>query len=165
VGSFVELCRARAKLQNRRLAEADGNLRGELEYWFSIVKVLTIIIFIICGILVDAGAIGGTTYGFSNWHIDGAPFKGGFMGFLTTLVTVGYAYGGSEMTGVTAAESRNPHKHVPKAVNTVLIRIAFFYLISIFLLGSIVANNDPMLINADGSAAHAPFTIVFVKAV
>ncbi|KAG9071567.1 hypothetical protein KI688_005779 [Linnemannia hyalina] len=137
---------------------------GELEYWFSILKVLTIIIFIICGILVDAGAIGGTTYGFSNWHIEGAPFKGGFMGFIATLVTVGYSYGGSEMTGVTAAESRNPHKHVPKAVNTVLIRIAFFYLISIFLLGSIVANNDPLLINADGSAAHAPFTIVFVKA-
>ncbi|KAG0283159.1 hypothetical protein BGZ96_012467, partial [Linnemannia gamsii] len=65
---------------------------GELEYWFSILKVATIIIFIICGILVDAGAIGGTTYGVSNWHIDGAPFKGGFMGFITTLVSVGYAY-------------------------------------------------------------------------
>ncbi|KAF9545535.1 hypothetical protein EC957_010844 [Mortierella hygrophila] len=137
---------------------------GELEYWFSILKVFTIIFFIICGILVDAGAIGGTTYGVSNWHIEGAPFKGGFMGFLTTLVSVGYSYGGSEMTGVTAAESRNPHKHVPKAVNTVLIRIAFFYLSSIFLLGSIVANNDPLLINAAGSAAQAPFTIVFVKA-
>ncbi|KAK3816932.1 MAG: amino acid permease-domain-containing protein [Linnemannia elongata] len=131
---------------------------GELEYWFSILKVLTIIIFIVCGILVDAGAIGGTTYGVSNWHIEGAPFKGGFMGFLTTLVSVGYAYGGSEMT------VPQPHKHVPKAVNTVLVRIAFFYLSSIFLLGSIVANSDPLLINTAGSAAQAPFTIVFVKA-
>jgi lysine-specific permease len=137
---------------------------GELEYWFSILKVLTIIIFIVCGILVDAGAIGGTTYGVSNWSIEGAPFKGGFMAFLKVLVSVGYAYGGSEMTGVTAAESRNPHKHVPKAVNTVLIRIAFFYLSSIFLLGSIVANDDPLLVNSTGSAAQAPFTIVFVKA-
>ncbi|KAK3835650.1 MAG: lysine-specific permease [Linnemannia gamsii] len=137
---------------------------GELEYWFSILKVVTIIIFIVCGILVDAGQIGGVTYGFSNWTIEGAPFKGGFMGFITTLVSVGYAYGGSEMTGVTAAESRNPHKHVPKAVNTVLIRIAFFYISSIFLLGSIVANDDPLLVNSGHSAAQAPFTIVFVKA-
>ncbi|KAI7819670.1 amino acid permease-domain-containing protein [Gamsiella multidivaricata] len=137
---------------------------GELEYWFSILKVVTIIMFIICGILVDAGVIGGVKYGMSAWHIPGAPFKNGFIGFLTTLVTVGYAYGGTEMTGVTAAESRNPHKHVPKAVNTVMLRIAFFYIISIFLLGSIVHNDDPSLLNANSSAAKAPFTIVFAKA-
>ncbi|KAG0056160.1 hypothetical protein BGZ90_005586, partial [Linnemannia elongata] len=137
---------------------------GELEYWFSILKVVTIIIFIICGILVDAGAIGGHTYGFENWRIEGAPFKGGFVSFINTLVSVGYAYGGAEVTGVTAAESRNPHKHVPKAVNTVLIRIAFFYIASIFLLGSIVANDDPLLVNTDSSATRAPFTIVFAKA-
>ncbi|KAF9081642.1 hypothetical protein BGX23_000616, partial [Mortierella sp. AD031] len=76
---------------------------GELEYWFSILKVITIIVFIVCGILVDVGAIGGHTYGFENWKIEGAPFKGGILGFITTLVSVGYAYGGSEMTGVTAA--------------------------------------------------------------
>ncbi|KAF9543076.1 hypothetical protein EC957_001290 [Mortierella hygrophila] len=137
---------------------------GELEYWFSILKIVTIVIFIICGILVDAGAIGGHTYGFENWKIEGAPFKGGFMGFITTLISVAYAYGGVEMTGITAAESRNPFKHVPKAVNTVVIRITFFYLVSIFLLGSIVANDNPLLVNTDRSAAKAPFTIVFVKA-
>ncbi|OAQ26855.1 hypothetical protein K457DRAFT_139994 [Linnemannia elongata AG-77] len=137
---------------------------GELEYWFSIFKVATIIIFIVCGILVDAGAIGGHTYGFEKWRIEGAPFKGGFVSFITTLVTVGYAYAGAEMTGLTAAESRNPHKHVPKAVNTVLIRIAFFYIASIFLLGLIVANDDPLLVNTESSATRAPFTIVLAKA-
>ncbi|KAK5828243.1 amino acid permease/ SLC12A domain-containing protein [Linnemannia elongata] len=137
---------------------------GELEYWFSILKVVTIIIFIVCGILVDAGAVGGHTYGFENWKIEGAPFKGGFVSFITTLISVGYAYGGAEMTGLTAAESRNPHKHVPRAVNTVLLRIAFFYIASIFLLGSIVANSDPLLVNTDRSATRAPFTIVFAKA-
>ncbi|KAF9956444.1 hypothetical protein BGZ70_009874 [Mortierella alpina] len=137
---------------------------GELAYWFSIPKVVTIIIFIVCGILVDAGALGGHTYGFENWRIEGAPFKGGFVGFITTLVSVSYAYSGVEIIGVTAAESRNPHKHVPRSVNTVLIRIIFFYIASIFLLGSIVANDDPLLVNADGTAAQAPFTIVFAKA-
>ncbi|ORZ10000.1 lysine-specific permease [Lobosporangium transversale] len=137
---------------------------GELEYWFSILKVITIIMFIICGILVDAGVLGNVKYGMDAWHIEGAPFKGGFMGFITALVSVGFAYGGTEMTGVTAAESRNPHKHVPKAVNTVLIRIAFFYIVSIFLLGSIIRNDDPSLLNSNSSAAKAPFTIVFAKA-
>lgn len=137
---------------------------GEIEYWFSILKVVTIIVFIICGILVDAGAVGGHTYGFENWKIDGAPFKGGFRAFLSVLVSVGFAYGGTELSGVTAAESSNPHKHVPKAVNTVLVRIAFFYILSIFFLASIVPNNDPRLLNADGSVVNAPFTIVFLKA-
>ncbi|KAF9093044.1 hypothetical protein BGX27_001678 [Mortierella sp. AM989] len=136
---------------------------GELEYWFSVLKIVTIIIFIVCGILVDTGAIGGHTYGFEKWRIEGAPFKGGFVGFITTLITVGYAYGGAEITGLTAAESRNPHKHVPRAINTVLIRIAFFYIASIFLLGSIVANDDPLLVNTESSATRAPFTIVLAK--
>ncbi|KAG0323373.1 hypothetical protein BGZ99_002790 [Dissophora globulifera] len=137
---------------------------GEAEYWFSILKVVTILVFIICGILVDAGAVGGTRYGVENWHIEGAPFKGGFKAFLSVLVSVGFAYGGTELSGVTAAESRNPHKHVPKAVNTVLVRIAFFYILSIFFLASIVPNNDPRLLNPDGTVINAPFTIVFVKA-
>ncbi|KAG0320634.1 hypothetical protein BG000_003489 [Podila horticola] len=137
---------------------------GEIEYWFSILKVVTIVVFIICGILVDSGAVGGHTYGVENWHIEGAPFKGGFRAFLSVLVSVGFAYGGTELSGVTAAESRNPHKHVPKAVNTVLVRIAFFYILSIFFLGCIVPNNDPRLLNADGTVVNAPFTIVFLQA-
>ncbi|KAF9586354.1 hypothetical protein BGW38_006415 [Lunasporangiospora selenospora] len=137
---------------------------GEIEYWFSILKVVTIVVFIICGILVDSGAVGGHTYGVENWEIPGAPFKGGFKAFLSVLVSVGFSYGGTELSGVTAAESRNPLKHVPKAVNTVLVRIAFFYILSIFFLASIVPNNDPRLVNADGTAVNAPFTIVFLQA-
>ncbi|KAG0294066.1 hypothetical protein BGZ97_005168 [Linnemannia gamsii] len=137
---------------------------GEIEYWLSVLKVFTILMFIVCGILVDAGAIGGTTYGLRSWSYKEAPFVGGFLAFVKTLVSVGYAYGGSEMTGVTAAESRNPHKHVPKAVNTVLIRIAGFYISSVFLLGAIVEYDDPALKNSEKSAARAPFTLVFVKA-
>ncbi|KAG0047077.1 hypothetical protein BGZ89_005070, partial [Linnemannia elongata] len=137
---------------------------GEIEYWLSVLKVFTILMFIVCGILVDAGAIGGVTYGLKSWSHNEAPFVGGFLAFVKTLVSVGYAYGGSEMTGVTAAESRNPHKHVPKAVNTVLVRIAGFYISSVFLLGAIVNYDDPDLRNSEKSAAKAPFTLVFVKA-
>ncbi|KAF9419929.1 hypothetical protein BGZ94_009279 [Podila epigama] len=137
---------------------------GELEYWFSILKIFTIVMFIVCGILVDAGVLGGVKYGMDAWSVPGAPFHGGYLAFFTTLVGVGYSYGGTEMIAVTAAESRNPHKHVPRAVNTVLIRIAVFYLVSVFLLGSILRYDDPLLINKTKSAATAPFTIVFLKA-
>ncbi|KAF9085474.1 hypothetical protein BGX23_009620 [Mortierella sp. AD031] len=137
---------------------------GEAEYWFSILKVVTIIVFIITGILTDAGAVGGKTFGVDYWHIDGAPFKGGFRAFLSVLVSVGFAYGGTELSGITAAESSNPHKHVPKAVNTVLIRIAFFYILSIFFLSCIVPNDDPRLMNTSGTVVNAPFTIVFLQA-
>ncbi|KAG0233728.1 hypothetical protein BGW41_001398 [Actinomortierella wolfii] len=137
---------------------------GEVEYWFSILKVATIVVFIICGILVDSGAVGGHRYGVENWSIPGAPFKGGLNAFLSVLVSVGFSYGGTELSGVTAAESRNPHRHVPKAVNTVLLRIAFFYFLSMFFLGSIIPNNDPRLANPDGTVENAPFTLVFVQA-
>ncbi|KAG0262998.1 hypothetical protein DFQ27_001993 [Actinomortierella ambigua] len=137
---------------------------GEVEYWFSILKVVTIVVFIICGILVDSGAIGGHRYGVENWSIPGAPFKGGFNAFLSVLVSVGFSYGGTELSGVTAAESRNPHRHVPKAVNTVLVRIAIFYILSIFFLGSIIPNDDPRLANPDGTVENAPFTLVFLQA-
>lgn len=120
--------------------------------------------FIVCGVLVDAGVLGGVKYGLTAWTIPGAPFNGGFLGFFTTVVMVGYSYGGTEMIAVTAAESRNPHKHVPRAVNTVLIRISIFYLCSVFLLGSILRYDDPLLLNKSKSAATAPFTIVFLKA-
>ncbi|KAG0258582.1 hypothetical protein BGZ95_004926, partial [Linnemannia exigua] len=123
---------------------------GEIEYWLSVLKVFTIIMFIVCGL--------------KSWSHRDAPFVGGFLAFVKVLVSVGYAYGGSEMTGVTAAESRNPHKHVPKAVNTVLIRIAGFYISSVFLLGAIVKYDDPRLINTTKSAAKAPFTVVFLEA-
>ncbi|KAH7042983.1 amino acid permease/ SLC12A domain-containing protein [Linnemannia elongata] len=137
---------------------------GEAEYWFSILKVVTIIVFIITGILTDAGAVGGKTFGVDYWHMEGAPFKGGFKAFLSVLVSVGFAYGGTELSGITAAESSNPHKHVPKAVNTVLVRIAFFYILSIFFLSCIVPNNDERLMNDGGTVVNAPFTIVFLQA-
>ncbi|KAF9292597.1 hypothetical protein BGZ68_000001, partial [Mortierella alpina] len=143
---------------------------GELEYWFSILKIITIVMFIICGILVDAGVLGHVKYGLTAWHTSTAtnsshsPFHGGFLGFIKTLVMVGFAYGGTDSTGMTAAESRNPHKHVPKAVNTVLIRITFFYITSIFLVASIIPYDDTRLVNTSGSSATAPFTIVFAQA-
>ncbi len=67
---------------------------GEAEYWFAMVKVFTVLVFILVGILVDSGAIGKPreTIGFKNWKIDGAPFVGGFAGIITTSIVSGFAF-------------------------------------------------------------------------
>ncbi|KAG6920053.1 hypothetical protein DXG01_010121 [Tephrocybe rancida] len=66
---------------------------GELEYWLSSLKVVTIIIFIILGIIVNAGVNPEHRYiGGSNWRIPGAPFVGGFGGFASVFVTASFAY-------------------------------------------------------------------------
>lgn len=63
--------------------------------------------------------------------------------------------------GITAGEAKNPTKSVPRAIRNTFYRIIFFYIITIFLLGMCVPSNDPDLMNDDGSAATASFTIVF----
>lgn len=67
---------------------------GEAEYWFAMIKVVTVIIFIIVGILVDSGAIGKPrkTIGFGNWTKGDAPFVGGLAGVITTSIISGFAF-------------------------------------------------------------------------
>ncbi len=67
---------------------------GEAEYWFAMIKVVTVIVFILIGILVDAGAIGKPkkTIGFDNWTIEGAPFFNGISGIITTSIISGFAF-------------------------------------------------------------------------
>ncbi|KAG1765768.1 amino acid permease-domain-containing protein [Suillus occidentalis] len=88
---------------------------GELEYWLSFLKVATIVVFIIVGILVNVGVNESHTYiGTHNWHIPGAPFVGGFGGFAKVFVTASFAYGGTESLGITAGETKNPSQNMPK---------------------------------------------------
>ncbi|KAF8924872.1 lysine-specific permease [Dissophora ornata] len=141
---------------------------GEAEYWFSVIKVLTVIIFIIVGILVDAGAVGGDKIGFRNWGIEGAPIVDGFGGILGVFLVAGFSFQGTELIGIAAGESENPRKNVPKAIKQVFWRILLFYIISIFIIGLVIPYNDPDLLNSgsvDKSAvAVSPFTLVLEKA-
>jgi lysine-specific permease len=67
---------------------------GEAEYWFAMIKVVTVLIFLLVGFLVDVGAIGKPrkTYGFENWKLDGAPFVNGVAGVITTSIISGFAF-------------------------------------------------------------------------
>ncbi|KAF9300158.1 hypothetical protein BGZ74_008241 [Mortierella antarctica] len=94
---------------------------GELEYWLSMIKVLTCFIFIIIGILVDTGAVGGDFIGGRSWHIEGAPIVGETakektVNIFTTCVWAFFSFGDIELIGITAGESSNPAKAVPKAI-------------------------------------------------
>jgi amino acid permease len=136
---------------------------GELEYWLSFLKVATIVIFIIVGILVNVGVNESHTYiGAHNWYIPGAPFVGGFGGFAKVFVTASFAYGGTESLGITAGETKNPSQNMPKVVKFVFWRILLFYILSILLIGLNVPWNYPDLSNK--TTTTSPFTIVFTLA-
>ncbi|KAI0082044.1 hypothetical protein K474DRAFT_1655974 [Panus rudis PR-1116 ss-1] len=133
---------------------------GELEYWLSSLKVATIVVFIIVGILVNAGVNTEHKYiGGRNWTIPGAPFVGGFGGFAKVFVTASFAYGGTESLGVTAGETKNPTRNMPRVVKFVFWRILLFYILSILLIGLNVPWDYPNLSNK--STTTSPFTIVF----
>lgn len=147
---------------------------GELEYWLSMIKVLTCIVFIIIGILVDTGAVGGRFIGGENWHIDQAPIVGKdarerTINIFTTCVWAFFSFGGTELIGITAGESSNPAKAVPKAIRQTFWRILLFYILSITVIGLCIPWTDPNLLNSvyasvNEAATIAPFTIIFKMA-
>lgn len=136
---------------------------GEAEFWLSLIKVITIIVFIILGILMIFGILGGKYYGFENYTVGEAPFVGGLSGFLSVLLIAGFSVGGTEVVAVAAGESDDPRKSMPRAIKQVFWRILLFYVLSIAVISGILAYTDPTLLNKDSSITQSPFTIVFDK--
>ncbi|EAD2557608.1 amino acid permease [Listeria monocytogenes] len=138
---------------------------GESEYWFSIIKVATVIIFLIVGVLTIVGIFGGEVIGFSNFTAGDAPFKGGFFAILGTFLIAGFSFQGTEMVGIAAGESATPETSVPKAIKQVFWRILLFYIFAIFIIGMIIPYTNPNLLSAEATdVAISPFTLVFEKA-
>ncbi|PVU87400.1 hypothetical protein BB561_006358 [Smittium simulii] len=142
-----------------------ARLYGEIEFWLSLIKVVAIVIFIIIGILTASGVIGGTTYGFSNWKLEGGPFVDGFKGFMGVFVFAGFSFQGTEIVGITAGESKNPSRDVPKAIRSIFWRILLFYVLTIFLIGLIIPYDNENLLKSDiNSVAISPLVLVLLKA-
>ncbi|KAJ5373477.1 hypothetical protein N7517_005483 [Penicillium concentricum] len=141
---------------------------GELEFGFSIMKILLIIGINIMALVITCG--GGPdhkTIGFEYWRNPG-PFVqylgisgalGRFLGVWTSLNSALYAYSGIEVITVAAAETKSPRQAIPQAAKRVFIRILIFYIISIFMVGLVVPSNDPRLTNSSGTASQSPFVI------
>ena len=136
---------------------------GESEYWFSLIKVIAIIIFIVSGFLMIFGIMGGEAIGFKNFTVDDAPFNGGIMAILGVFMVVGFSFQGTELIGITAGESENPGKTIPKAVNSVFWRILIFFILSILVIGLVIPYTSPELASTD-DVAKSPFTLLFERA-
>ncbi|WP_379154680.1 amino acid permease [Paenibacillus sp. sgz5001063] len=109
---------------------------GELEFWFALIKVITIlaligigVIFLIMGLKTDAGSVT-----VRNLWEHGGVFPNGVKGFLFSFQMVVFAYVGVELVGVSAAETADPEKNIPSAINKIPLRILFFYVGALFVL-------------------------------
>jgi amino acid transporter, AAT family len=129
---------------------------GEFEFWFAIIKVVTIIALIILGlaiILFGFGALGETA-SFSNLWAHGGVLPHGMLGVILSLQIVAFAFLGVELVGVTAGEAENPQKVLPNAINAVVWRILIFYIGALIVIMSLVPWNQL-------DATQSPFVMVF----
>ncbi|ODV63286.1 amino acid permease [Ascoidea rubescens DSM 1968] len=137
---------------------------GEAEFWFSLIKIITIIGFMILAIvLICGGAPKGGYIGGKHWHNPGA-FSHGFKGVCSVFVTAAFSYAGTELSGMAAAESENPTKVLPKAIKKVFWRIVFFYVLPLTLIGFLVPYNSEKLIGSNSyDASASPFVIAITN--
>ncbi|MFC7392028.1 amino acid permease [Scopulibacillus cellulosilyticus] len=137
---------------------------GESEFWFAGIKVVTIIVFLIMGVAMIFGILGGHAVGTKNFMQGGTPFHGGLLGLLAVFMVVRFSFGGTELIGVAAGESENPAKDIPKAIRSVFWRILLFYILAIFVIGMLIPYTDPNLLKSGvNNIAVSPFTLVFKR--
>lgn len=139
-----------------------------MEFWFSSIKVITVIGFMIFAICVNAG-VGKQGYlGFRYWVDPGAfapyiikdrPSIGKFVGFWATLVQAAFSYQGTELVGIAAGETENPRKTVPSAIRKTFFRILFFFVLTIFFIGIVVPSTNEHLVSDESDASASPFVI------
>ncbi|HEY4531891.1 MAG TPA: amino acid permease [Kurthia sp.] len=129
---------------------------GEFEFWFAFIKVFAIIAMIVIGLGVILFGIGnaGEAVGFSNLWSNGGFMPNGFSGVIQALPIVMFAYLGVEMIGVTAGEAKDPKKTLPKAINTVLLRVLVFYIGAITVILSIYPWDEM-------TEGQSPFVMMF----
>nr|WP_288869815.1 amino acid permease [uncultured Corynebacterium sp.] len=134
---------------------------GEFEYWFAMIKIAVIVGFLIIGVLLWLGVLPASDFvGFDNVRESGfAP--NGVAGIAAGLLAVAFAFGGIEVVTIAAAESEDPADNVKRAVNSIIWRIAIFYLGSVAVITLLLPYAT---IDGADSAADSPFTAVLEMA-
>ncbi|KAF4767068.1 hypothetical protein N7455_006949 [Penicillium solitum] len=150
---------------------------GEVEFWLSSIKIITVVGFMIFAICINAG-VGREGYlGFRYWVHPG-PFRpyliedsgqdalAKFVGFWAILIKAGFSYQGTELVGIAAGETENPRKNIPSAIRKTFFRIVFFFVFTIFFVGIVVPSNDERLTDNDSGANvdASPFVIAAKRA-
>ena len=131
---------------------------GEFEFWFAIIKVVTIIGMILLGLAIILLGISDLSHtaSFSNLWSHGGFFPKGFSGPFLALQIVMFAFLGVELIGVTAGEAQSPEKTIPSAINKVIWRILIFYVGALTIIMSLVAWNHL-------NPSQSPFVVVFSR--
>ncbi|MGO2122904.1 amino acid permease [Glutamicibacter arilaitensis] len=138
---------------------------GEGEYWLAAIKVITVVVFLICGVAMIFGILGDSTPGFSNWTDGEAPFVGGWLSIVSVFMIAGFSFQGTELIGVAAGEAENPQRDIPRAIKAIFWRIMLFYIGAIFVIGMLIPYMDPSLLSSEASdITTSPFTLVFERA-
>jgi L-asparagine transporter-like permease len=136
-----------------------ASLFGEFEFWFALIKVVTIIIMIVVGLIMMFTGLGnnGVAVGFTNlYSLPGGFFPKGIWGPVQALVMVTFAFLGIELIGVTAGEAKNPDKVIPSAIKKVFWRIMIFYVGALTVIMSLYPWTE---IGTKGS----PFVMTFAS--
>lgn len=129
---------------------------GEIEFWFALIKIIAILALIMVGlVLIFTGFTNAETHAtFANLWQHGGVFPNGFHGFILSFQMAVFAFVGIELVGITAGEAEDPKKTLPKAINTIPLRILFFYVGALLIIMSIYPWDHV-------SAASSPFVRVF----
>ena len=115
-------------------------LFGELEFWFAMIKITAIVVLIAVGLwMIFTGFISSTgeVAQFSHLWDHGGIFPTGLSGFLAGFQIAIFAFVGVELVGTTAAETKDPETNLPKAVNSIPVRIIIFYVLSLVIVMSV----------------------------
>lgn len=118
---------------------------GEIEFWFALIKIVAIVALIAAGVyMLSTGFTlpSGTRASVAHLWNHGGFFPNGFLGFVAGFQIAVFAFVGIELVGTAAAETRDPERHLPRAINSIPIRVVLFYLGALFVIITVIPWNE-----------------------
>lgn len=130
---------------------------GQIEYWFAMIKVVAIILFIIFGLAALLGIGHSSAVGFHHYTDHNGFIPNGFKGIWMAVLMAIFSFYGVEIVAVTAGESKDPQKAVPKAMKSMVLRLFLFYILSLAIIVAVV----PWVSAGAHEVSGSPFVKVF----
>jgi len=135
-------------------------LFGEIEFWFAMIKIVAIVALVGTGLYMVGAAFvspAGRAASLSNLWNDGGMFPNGMMGFFAGFQIAVFAFVGIELVGTTAAEAKDPERTLPRAINSIPVRIIVFYVLALIAIMAVTPWRDVV-------PGKSPFVELFVLA-
>ncbi|MDH7791105.1 amino acid permease [Ochrobactrum sp. AN78] len=150
---------------------------GEIEFWFALIKIVAIVALILAGaymLITNFTLPNGTQASVTHLWANGGFFPNGFFGFVAGFQIAVFAFVGIELVGTAAAETENPTRNLPKAINSIPIRVVLFYVGALFVIITVIPwdqvdpNSSPFVamfsLAGLGIAAHVVNFVVLTSA-